>query len=197
MKKYLDITGGTLLLLALGWCMMLRAAWAQSATSALNLGDIFPDVAGQTPSGASLRLSDVVAGKTSVVVFSFSKTAGKDAQVWNDHLYKDYGSNPLIAGSTVIMLEAAPRLLRGIIVSELKRNVPTTMRDRTIVSYQNEELWKQRLAVADDRHADVLLLESDRRMRWRNSAAFSDTEYTDLKNKVQEQLQFAKQRELQ
>jgi hypothetical protein len=65
------------------------------------------------------------------------------------------------------------------------------------VSYQNEELWKQRLAVADDKHADVLLLASDGRMRWRNSAAFSDAEYTDLKNKVQGQLQFAKQRKLQ
>ncbi len=197
MKKHLNLPGRTLLLLALGSCLMLRAARAQSATSALNLGDIFPDVSGQTLSGASLRLSDIVTSKTSVVVFSFSKTAGKDAQVWNDHLSKDYGSNPQVASSTVIMLEAAPRLLRGIIVSELKRSMPPAIRDRTIVSYQNEELWKQRLAVADDKHADVLLLASDGRMRWRNSAAFSDAEYTDLKNKVQEQLQFAKQRKLQ
>jgi hypothetical protein len=76
MKKCVILTGGTLLLLALGSLMMLRAAQTQSATSALNLGDILPDVFGQTPSGGSLRLSDVVAGKTSVVVFSFSKTAG-------------------------------------------------------------------------------------------------------------------------
>lgn len=197
MKKYLSLTGRTLLLLALGSCMMLRAARAQSATSTLNLGDKFPDVSGQTPSGASMRLSEIVTGKTSVVVLSFSKTAGKDAQVWNGHLYKDYGSNPQVAGSTVIMLEAAPRPLRGIIVSELKRSMPPAMRDRTIVSYLNEELWKHRLAVADDRHAEVLLLESDGRLRWRNSAAFSDVEYKDLKNKVQEQLQFAKQRKLQ
>ena len=145
------------------------------------------------PSGGSLRLSDVVAGKTPVVVFSFSKTAGKDARLWNVHLDKDYGSNRLVAGSTVIMLEAAPRLLRGIIVSALKSNMPPSMRDRTIVSYQNEELWKRRLAVADDSHAYVLLLGPDGHMRWRNSAAFSDAEYTELKNKVQEELQFANQ----
>lgn len=197
MKKHLNLSGRTLLLLALGSCMMLRTAQAQSATAALNLGDIFPNVAGQTPSGSFLRLSDVVMGKTSVVVFSFSKTAGKDAQVWNDHLFKDYGSNPQVASSTVIMLEEAPRLLRGIIISELKRSMPPAIRERTIVSYRNEELWKHRLAVADDKHADVLLLESDGRMCWRNSAVFSDAEYTDLKNKAQEQLQFAKQRKLQ
>ncbi len=62
-----------------------------------------------------------------------------------------------------------------------------------MVSYQNEELWKRRLAVDDDSHAYVLLLGPDGPMRWRNSAAFSDAEYTELKNKVQEELQFANQ----
>jgi hypothetical protein len=188
MKKYPNLTGQMLLLLVLGWFMALNAAQAQSATSALNLGDILPDVSGQTPSGGSLRLSDLVAGKTSVVVFSFSKTAGKDAQLWNDHLYKDYGSNPPVAGSTVIMLEAAPRLLRGIIVSKLKNNMPPSMRDRTVVSYQNEEVWKRRLALADDSRAYVLLLGSDGHIRWRNSGAFSDGEYTELKKRVLREL---------
>jgi hypothetical protein len=86
------------------------------------------------------------------------------------------------------MLEAAPRLLRGIIVSELKSNLPPSMRDRTIVSYQNEDLWKQRLAVANDSYAYVLLLGPDGHMRWRNSGAFSDGEYTELKKRVLREL---------
>jgi hypothetical protein len=68
MKKYVNLTGLALLLLALISFMLLRASQAQSATSALNLGDILLDVSGQTPAEGSLRLSDVVAGKTSVVV---------------------------------------------------------------------------------------------------------------------------------
>jgi hypothetical protein len=188
MKKNMNLTGLSLLLLALGLFTMPRDASAQSATTTLNLGDFLPDVSGQTPSGSSLQLSDLIAGKTAVVVFSFSKAAGKDARLWNDHLFNDYGSNRLVAGSTVIMLEAAPRLLRGIIVSELKSNLPPSMRDRTIVSYQNEDLWKQRLAVANDSHAYVLLLGPDGHMRWRNSGAFSDGEYTELKKRVLREL---------
>jgi hypothetical protein len=49
MKKYPNLTGQMLLLLVLGWFMALNAAQAQSATSGLNLGDILPDVSGQTP----------------------------------------------------------------------------------------------------------------------------------------------------
>ena len=112
MKKHFNLTEWALLLLALGLFMMPRAGSAQSTTTALNLGDVLPDVSGQTPSGGSLRLSDVIAAKASVVVFSFSKTAGKDARLWNDHLFKDYGSNRLVAVSAVIMLEAVPRLQR-------------------------------------------------------------------------------------
>jgi ATP10 protein len=188
MKKHFNLTEWALLLLALGLFMMPRAGSAQSTTTTLNLGDVLPDVSGQTPSGGSLRLSDVIAAKASVVVFSFSKTAGKDARLWNDHLFKDYGSNRLVAVSTVIMLEAVPRLLRGIIVSELKSNLPPSMRDTTIVSYQNEDVWKQRLAVADESHAYVLVLGPDGHLRWRNSGALNEAQYTELKNKVQEQL---------
>lgn len=71
------------------------------------------------------------------------------------------------------------------------------MRDRTVVSYQNEEVWKRRLAVADDSRAYVLLLGPDGHMHWRNSSGFSDAEYRELNNKVQEQLQFANVRKSQ
>jgi hypothetical protein len=49
-----------------------------------------------------------------------------------------------------------------------------TMRDTTIVSYQNEDVWKQRLAVADESHAYVLVLGPDGHLRWRNSGAFNE-----------------------
>ena len=68
MKKHFNLTEWALLLLALGLFMMPRAGSAQSTTTALNLGDVLPDVSGQTPSGGSLRLSDVIAAKASVVV---------------------------------------------------------------------------------------------------------------------------------
>ena len=191
MKSTITITGCILLLFAAGSFTLPSSAQAQSATAPLQLGDILPDVFGQTPFGGSLHLSAVVAGKTAVVVFSFSKTAGKDARSWNDRLYKDYGSNRSVAGSTVIMLEAAPRFLRGIIVSGIKRNMPPSMQDKTIVCYQDEGLWKQRLAATDDSHAYVLLLGPDGRIRWRNSGPLSDTDYTKLKDEIQEQLQFA------
>lgn len=188
MNRSLSLARGALLVFVLGSFTANGTAQTQSVTSVLKVGDSLPDISGWTPSGNSLSLSGVIAGKTSVVVFSFSKSAGKDAKTWNEHLDRDYGADRLVACSTVIMLEGAPRFLRGIIVSGLKRSMPPSMADKTIVSYENEGSWKRRLTVVDDSHAYVLVLGPDGRVRWRNLAAFSDAAYTELKVGIQEQL---------
>lgn len=197
MKKSINLTGLALLLLALGLFTMPRAASAQSATEALHSGDVFPNISGQTTSGKPIQLSNVITGKTAIVVFSFSKAAGQDAHRWNDLLSKDYCSNHSLACSTVIMLASAPRLLRGVIVSELNRTMPLSMRGETIVSYQNEDLWKQRLVVTDDSRAYVFLLDPSGHIRWRNSGGLSEAEYKGLKDAMLEQLWSAKPHSVQ
>lgn len=180
------------LLLALGSLAVPPTVLAQSATAALQLGDAFPDISGQALSGKPLQLSSVIGGKAAIVVFSFSKAAGKDARSWNERISKDYCSDHSLACSTVIMLASAPRLLRGVIVSRLKRTIPPSIRRGTIVSYQKEDVWKQRLAVTDGSRAYVFRLDQSGRIRWRNSGAFSEAEYKGLKNAVSEQFQTAK-----
>lgn len=186
MSRNRRITGGILFTIAL-----LMPAWTihgQSSAIPLRRGDPLPDVTGQTLSGSPGHLSTAVEGKIALVVFSFSKAGGKDIQLWNRDLLRDFGSNRSVALSTVIMLETAPRLLRGIIVSRLKNDMPLPLRNSTIVSYQDENLWKQRLDVADDSRAYVVLLGRDERIRWVNSGDFSDAEYKQLKAEIEKQL---------
>ncbi len=197
MKKHLNLTRRDLLLLAFGLFMMLRVASAQSATEALHSGDVFPDISGQATSGKPIQLSNVITGKTAIVVFSFSKAAGQDAHRWNDLLSKDYCSDHALACSTVIMLASAPRLLRGVIVSELNRTMPPSMRNETIVSYQSQDSWKERLAVTDDSRAYVFLLDPSGHIRWRNSGALSEAEFEGLKDAVLEQFRSAKPHSVQ
>lgn len=191
------LTGSILLTLVFELLASQGAMLAQSAAVPLRLGDPLPDVAGENLLGSPTHLSTATTGKISVVVFSFSKVGGKDTQLWNRELLRDFGSNQSVALSTAIMLESAPRLLRGVIVSGIKNDMPSSLHSRTIVSYEDEKLWKQRLAVADDSHAYILLLEPHGHIRWRNAGAFSDTESTALKNKIQELLQFANQQKSQ
>ena len=191
MNRHQGLAAGILFILVFALFIPLLAMQAQSVAP-LHLGDALPDVIGQNLSGNPAHLSTEVAHKVAVVVFSFSKSGGKDTQLWNRNLLRDFGSDPSVSLSTVIMLESAPRLLRGLIVSRLRKDMPTALQCSTIVSYENEMSWKQRLRVADDSHAYVLLLGQNGSMRWMNSGALSDTQYNELKTKIRGQFESEK-----
>ena len=154
----------------------------QPAAARLRIGDAFPQVSGQTLTGKSLELPSAAASRRAVVIFSFSKAAGKDARLWSIGISKDLPQDVPIY--SVIMLESVPKLFRSMVVSGIQDNMPLPMQDRTIVLYRDEKLWKQRLAVTDDRHAYVVLLGPGGRIRWSNSGAASDAQSMRLKNEI-------------
>lgn len=169
---------------------------AQSAPGAqvLPLGSVLPDVSGETLTGSPNHVLDLVNGRVAIVIFSFSKDGGKDAQNWNEHLNREYSGNPSVACSTVIELQDAPRLLRGIIKSALSRDMPPYIRERTIVTYQDEALWKRRLGVTDPGRAYVLVLGEGHQILWRSSKAFTALEFDNLESSVLQQLRNARVR---
>ncbi|MGA3372329.1 MAG: hypothetical protein ABSC48_11285 [Terracidiphilus sp.] len=173
---------------------LLLPSWsmrAQSAVVPLRLEDSLPDVVGENLLGSPTHLLTVTTGKIAVVVFSFTNSGGKDAELWNRELLRDFGSNRSVALSSVIMLESAPRFIRGFIVSGIRKDMPASLQSGAIVSYENEKLWKQRLAVTDDKHAYVLLLGRDSRIRWMNPGGFGDADYRKLATEIQKQIQSA------
>jgi hypothetical protein len=79
-------------------------------------------MSGKTLTGRSLELPAAATGRPTVVVFSFSRTANKDAHQWNEHLTKEFTNGvPLYE---VIVLESVPKLFRGTLTSLLERSNP-------------------------------------------------------------------------
>ena len=160
---------------------------AQPDADPLHAGELFPKISGKTLTGKLLELPAAATGKPAVVVFSFSKTAGKDARSWNEHIARDFSN--AVPGYQVIVMESVPKLFRGMAMSGIKSSMPLSQQDRTIVLYQDEKLWKLRLVVTDNNQAYVVLLGPDGRVRWSNSATYSDSEYARLKHEIELLLQ--------
>ena len=177
----------TLIALVIGFTFVGSANAAQSNAPSLNIGDLLPDLFGQTLTGKALSLPGAIGDKPAVLVFSFSRKAATDARLWNEHLLNDFGDVIAIYG--IIELESAPKLFRGMAISGIKSSMPLSAQDRTIVLYQDEKLWKQHLAVSDDGHAYVILLGQDGRVLWMNSGSFADSEYALLKSHLSGLLQ--------
>jgi hypothetical protein len=161
------------------WLLLLFSLPAIAATAVpLQLGEVLPMVTGETLSGKQLELPSADAGSTRVLMFSFSKAAGADSRLWSEHLAKETGP---VLSFRVIMLESVPRLVRGMAVAGIKSGVPAADRNRTILVYKDEDAWKKRLSVTDDKHAYVVLIDGKGRVGWMSSGPFTDGGYAELR----------------
>jgi hypothetical protein len=165
------------LLLAAGLAVL-----ATAQTTPLRVGDTLPQISGQTLSGKQLTLAADVAGKPAVVAFSFSRAGGKDSSLWSDHIEKDF---PAVGHPyTLMMIEAAPAFVRGMIISGSKKGMPAAAQDRCIAMEKDEVIWKQRIGFTKDDRAYVFVLGPDGRIRWRSSGAFTDSDYANFKKEL-------------
>jgi hypothetical protein len=163
-------------LLSLAFSIVLMAA----AAAPLHPGDALPALHGETLSGKPVELPAVGAGRTRVLVFSFTKAAGADSRLWNDRLAKDLGPTGPVIAFRVIELQSVPRLFRQMAVSGIKGGMPQALWDQTILSYKDEAFWKDRLGVTEDRHSHVVLLDAEGHIRWMGSGPYSESGYQQL-----------------
>jgi len=161
--------------------LLLAPVFGQTSPSPLKPGDSLPPLSGQALTGKWLDIASVLGGSPAVVIFSFSRASGRDAQLWTQRLMKD---DPHMAIYTIIFLESVPVLFRAMAVSAIKDGMPTALQNRTIILYQDENLWKQRLQVANERYACVTLLGQTGRVQWMTLEPFADALYSEFSKSI-------------
>lgn len=155
-----------------------------ASSFALHVGDAVPPISGVTLAQQTLTLPEAGLGKAAAIVISFSRAAGEDSRLWNEHLDRDRASIGPFERFTVIMLEQAPSFIRGMVVSKIKSSMPRAEHAKTLIVYKDENLWKQRIGVSDDTHAYVLLLDKDGKLAWTSTRRFSEIDYTEVKRRI-------------
>lgn len=153
----------------------------QSDQSKLKLGDFLPPLAGQTLTGKWLNVAAVSSANRSVVVFSFSRAGGRDAQLWTQRLAE---LDPHLAIYTVIFLGSVPSLFRTMAVSGIKNGMPLALQDRTILLYRDENLWEKRLQIANEDRACVVLRSSTGQIQWMTTGPFADVLYLEFNKQI-------------
>lgn len=119
---------------------LVGGARMADAAEPLRAGDLFPSFSGKRLTGKSLELPAAAAGKAAVIVFGFSRVSGKDSALWTERLSKE--SSDVVPGYQGIVLESAPRMLRGVILSGIKNGMPAGVQERAIALFQDEKLWR-------------------------------------------------------
>jgi hypothetical protein len=162
--------------------LLALSALGEGGSLPLQPGDALPSLIGQTLSGRVLDLPAATRGKAAVAIFSFSRAGGRDARNWAQHFSNDYTH---LAIYNVIFLESVPRPLHGIVASRIRDKMPLGMQDQTLLLYQHQIPWEQRLHIQDENYACVVVIERTGFIRSISSGPFTESVYARVKSEFE------------
>jgi hypothetical protein len=148
------------------------------ALFALLAADAWPVVQLDTLAGTK---SSLPAGKVCIVVTGFSKDSGPASKAWVERFTRDGGLAFLAP-----VLEGAPRLVRGLIRSGMRRDIPVSLHEKTLLIYSDEAGWKRRVNFArgTEKEPYVVLLDAQGRPQWTHHGVFDERVYAELRRKA-------------
>ncbi len=141
-------------------------------------GTAWPAFEVDTLAGTKIKMPADAAGKVSLVVMSFSKEAGGASKAWAERYVRDGGQVYIAA-----LLEAAPRLVRGLIRSGMRGDMPKELHGRALLIYKDEAEWKKRtgFVAGTEKQPYLILLDRQGRVQWQKHGAFSDALYAEMR----------------
>ena len=86
---------------------------------------------------------DGATGKVSVLIFGFTKASKVPTSAWGDKLNADFGTRPDFTLYQLPVLEDVPRLLRGMVISGIKKGLPENKREHFVPILQGEAELKK------------------------------------------------------
>ncbi|MBX9602638.1 MAG: hypothetical protein K2X35_16660 [Bryobacteraceae bacterium] len=126
-----------------------------------------PSSEAETLAGQKVRFPDFLAGKSAVCVFTFSREAGESARAWMDPLWKAG-----VDAYSIANIEAAPRLVRGMIRRGMKSGMPPDYHARSLVLTRDEKAWKAVLQATDDKWPVVVRWDASGKITARYTGPF-------------------------
>jgi hypothetical protein len=157
--------------------VLFLAAFADSAP-----GETLLRLDGETLTGNRIILPDDARGKTALLVISFSKKGGEAARAWEERFKQDFGTDQRYVIYPIAVLEDAPRFIRGVIQSGIRRGTPVEEQDRFVIVVRGEADLKRFVGYSGPDDAYALLIDSRGEVRWRGHGTLREQDYAALRD---------------
>ncbi|MBZ5522911.1 MAG: hypothetical protein LAP21_11800 [Acidobacteriia bacterium] len=142
-----------------------------------------PHTEAESLSGKKIVLPDAASGKLAVLIVGFSHKSSTPMKEWAQRIDADYRSNPGIIYFQVPVIASAPRMVRGMIMHGMKKDVPKDKYETFAVVTRDEIAWKQAAGFDRPDDAYILLLDATGNIRWKTSGT-AEAHYTELKTQI-------------
>ena len=166
---------------------VLLLALAGAITAAQNSTSL-PHIEGTSLAGMQVVLPDAAHGKTAVLIFGFSKASKDASSAWAQKLYGDFGGRADFAAYQLPVLEGAPSLIRGMIVSSMKKGVPENQRAFFVPLAKGEAELKKLVSFKESDDAYLVTLDASGQIVHQRHGPFRDADYAALRAELQAML---------
>jgi hypothetical protein len=142
-----------------------------------------PRIAGERFAGR-VELPDAARGNVAVLIFGFSKASKTPTSAWAEKLRSDFSSQTGFALYQLPVLEEVPRIIRGAVISGMKKGVPAPMRDHFVPILQDEAELKRLVSYQEPDDAYLVLLDRSGQVVGQRHGSFSDAGYRQFESEV-------------
>ena len=144
-----------------------------------------PRVEGESFAGRHLVLPDEARGNVAVLVFGFTKASKAPTGAWAERIVSEFGSRPGFELYQLPVLEDVPRLIRGMVISGIKKGVKENVRDHFVPILQGEADLKKLVGYKEPDDAYLVILDRSGQIIRQVHGAYSEAEYKQVEDAVQ------------
>jgi hypothetical protein len=145
----------------------------------------FPRLQEENLAGQQVVLPDAAAGKVAILVFGLTKASQNTTRAWMKRLQPDFGKSAGVVLYQLPVLEGAPRILHGMILSGMKKGVPEGEHANFIPVMHNEAELKKLVSYKEADDAYVVVLDRGGNVSYQAHSGTDASGYAELRSKAQ------------
>ena len=161
----------------------LLAVWLALSVGAA--AQQLPRLQEENLAGQQVVLPDAASGKVAVLVFGFSRASQTPTEAWAKRIRADFGKYAAFELYQLPVLQDAPRLIRGMITSGMKKGVPEKERANFIPVMHDEAELKKLVGYKEPDDAYLVVLDRNGQVAFQTHGATPDANYAALQSKLE------------
>jgi hypothetical protein len=155
-----------------------------AASAISQVAEEMPQIEGESLAGQRVVLPDAARGKIAVLDFGFSRASKVPTSDWGKRLSSEFGGRPDFALYQLPVLEDVPRIIRGMVISGIRKGVPDELREHFVPIVTGEAAIKTLVMYKEPDDAYLVVLDRAGKIAWQQHGPLSDAAYTRLRAQV-------------
>ncbi len=162
------------------WLILMAFAAAVTVLAAQEL----PQIEGDSLAGHHVVLPRAASGKIAVLVLGFSKASKTTTSAWGQKIETDFAATPELVLYQLPVLEDVPGVIRGMVISSIKKSVPENRRGYFIPVLNGESDLKKLVNYNQPDDAYLVLLDRSGQIVYQMHGPLSDLGYAELRGHI-------------